>query len=338
MSEDKTLAEQIEVIHDKLVTEILDNILTESGTLFHYTTLESAHSIISSGQLRFTNALYLNDPTEIKNGLDIAARVFNKLITFYRSEDPNFKVDLLAVLYFRLTFRFTLPANQSKIFERLSAELAPLVSQVVKNLFDTMLQESPLSLYIASFSEKSDDLRQWLPYADDARGMAIGFIELKKGRHNIIEREGVWLTRVCYKSDAEKERYLEAFLVESLALLDPRTSNFTEYLDKVTDLLVVDLVACKSEHYRDEAEWRLFFVQSMSDVLGNSDGKKLEFYLKNGLLKPYHTEKLAFGAIKELKLGSRCDDELNLDAFKMFFYLKLGTVPKVTKSSVIYRG
>jgi len=293
MSEDKTLAEQIEVIHDKLVTEILDNILTESGTLFHYTTLESAHSIISSGQLRFTNALYLNDPTEIKNGLDIAARVFNKLITFYRSEDPNFKVDLLAVLYFRLTFRFTLPANQSKIFERLSAELAPLVSQVVKNLFDTMLQESPLSLYIASF---------------------------------------------CYKSDAEKERYLEAFLVESLALLDPRTSNFTEYLDKVTDLLVVDLVACKSEHYRDEAEWRLFFVQSMSDVLGNSDGKKLEFYLKNGLLKPYHTEKLAFGAIKELKLGSRCDDELNLDAFKMFFYLKLGTVPKVTKSSVKYRG
>lgn len=337
MAEDKILADQIEAIHDKLVISYLDNIRTESETLYHYTTLESAHAIISSGQIRFTNALYLNDPTEITNGLEIAERVFSKLITQYKTAGLAVKVDVLAVLYFRLIVGFTLPNERFKISSRLVTELSPLISSAAQNLFNTVIKEDSWSFYIASLSEKGDDLRQWLPYADDARGIAIGFKEFKDNHHSITERNDVWLIRVCYEPNEKKEAYLEAFLIQTLTLLDAnRTQNLDQFLMKITELLVADLVACKSEHYRDEAEWRLFFMQTMSDVLGG--GRKPEFYLKNGLLKPHHIEKIASGAIIELKLGPRCDDQLNIDAFKMFSYLKLGTVPKVTKSNVKYRG
>jgi hypothetical protein len=45
----------------------------------------------------------------------------------------------------------------------------------------------PFMSYISYFSMKSDDLRQWIPYGDDGRGVAIGFKGMSNRKQYITD-------------------------------------------------------------------------------------------------------------------------------------------------------
>ena len=95
------LRQQIDNLRSSYLANMLDVALQDSPALYHYTNLESAHAIISTQKLRFTNALYLNDPTEIKNGLEIADRVIERLTSRYTANPAHWlKRELLAVYIF----------------------------------------------------------------------------------------------------------------------------------------------------------------------------------------------------------------------------------------------
>jgi hypothetical protein len=104
--------------------------------------------------------------------------------------------------------------------------------------------------------------------------------------------------------------------------------------------LIEGIAACKSSHYSDEKEWRLFFVRYFKDGYLNNEPAP-SFYVKDGLLRPYYDILLQQNAITGIKLGPKCNYEMNSNAFKMLFASKglnkNGEI-SITPSEIEYRG
>lgn len=106
-------------------------------TLYHYTDLRGLEGIVKSGKFWFTDYRHLNDPSELKHGVDIARDVARDIATGADGRVRLF-IDHLLDLFCHDNFAST------------------------------------LEFFIACFSRARDDLGQWRAYADNGRGVAIG--------------------------------------------------------------------------------------------------------------------------------------------------------------------
>lgn len=330
---------KITELHDRLVNDCLDNIKSSSKRLYHYTSLDSASKILKSGKLRFTNALYLNDPAELTGGLKIAEKVVLKMIkNLHPTNQPQ--CDMLAVLLFRLTVSFVLPKQRKGIAEDLLSKLISFITIPTRDVLVKIYDNELMFAYIACLSERRDDLRQWLPYAENGAGIAIGFSPVADSKHSITEDPAIWIISVCYRSDTEKEYYLEKFFNESLIALE-KTSKSTEvitnFIKIMVQLLIGDLIASKSPNYKDEEEWRLFFCHTFAELQADKS-KRPDFFIRNGIMRPFHDISLAKFSIEDLKLGPLCEKDLNRDSVTMLVSDVLGYNVEVTMSEVQYRG
>lgn len=119
-----------------LLSEQNNNTVTE--TLYHYTDLRGLKGILEAGQIWFTDVRHLNDPSELTHGINMARDVARHIAT-----GADGRVQLF-LDYFLDLFRYD--------------NFAPT-----------------LQFFIACFSRARDDLGQWRAYADNGRGVAIGF-------------------------------------------------------------------------------------------------------------------------------------------------------------------
>jgi hypothetical protein len=335
----ESIISQITELHDSLVIDCLDNIKSSSKRLYHYTSLDSATKILKSGKLRFTNALYLNDPAELMGGLKIAEKVVLKMIRDLHSSNQQ-KCDMLAVLLFRLTVSFVLPKQRKAIAENLLSKLTSFITISTRDFLAEIYAHELMFAYIACLSERQDDLRQWLPYAENGAGIAIGFSPVANSKHSITEDHAIWIIRVCYRADAEKEDYLQRFLSESLNALE-KTSRSPDvkahFIEMMMRLLIGDLISSKSPNYKDEEEWRLFFYHTFAELHADKS-KRPDFSIRNGIMRPFHDITLAKYSIEDLKLGPLCEKDLNRDAVTMLASDALDYNTEVSASEVQYRG
>jgi Protein of unknown function (DUF2971) len=107
------------------------------ATIYHYTDLKGALGILQTGQLWFTERAHLNDPTEIQYGLYAGRELFERA-----AEGVGPKTPKDAALHLKGEHHFGL---------------------------------SSYGFWIASFSLNGNDLGQWRSYADDGRGVCLGF-------------------------------------------------------------------------------------------------------------------------------------------------------------------
>jgi hypothetical protein len=173
----KQILEQLRTLFKNNAVQILGPTYAnnDSPRLYHYTSLQSAENIIQKNKLRFTNVLYLNDPNEAKLGLDICEEVIIPLIKEYASHKEQAYVTILYGLLLYLTIGFGLSNNGQQKAEDLKKQLKEYVNEETLDEISRILNGVEISLYVSCLSEKSDDLRQWLPYGDDAQGIAIEF-------------------------------------------------------------------------------------------------------------------------------------------------------------------
>jgi Protein of unknown function (DUF2971) len=104
-------------------------------TIYHYTDVKSALGILDTGRLWFTERVHLNDLVEIRYGIGIAQQLF-----------------------------------EAAARSRAIPEIAALH---LKGEHDVGL--AMYGFWICSFSLNGDDLGQWRNYADDGRGVCLGF-------------------------------------------------------------------------------------------------------------------------------------------------------------------
>jgi hypothetical protein len=111
------------------------------GVLYHYCPIESLHGILTSKKLWLTNIRYMNDSKEISWLYELAKRAISRES---RSDRPE---------------------NERK--------LRQLLLNHCDNLFldDTFFPH----FYCSCFSKNGDSLGQWRAYANDGKGVAIGF-------------------------------------------------------------------------------------------------------------------------------------------------------------------
>ncbi|GJO54275.1 hypothetical protein NJB1604_45180 [Mycobacterium marinum] len=113
----------------------------EPGVLYHYTDAGAFAAIAEHRKLRATDIRFLNDPLELR----------------YAWED----------LFTALEAAKTSKPDYSEAYDA--------ALQAISMVDAVNPEASEDRLFSVSFSERGDDLGQWRSYADDAKGMALGF-------------------------------------------------------------------------------------------------------------------------------------------------------------------
>jgi hypothetical protein len=154
-------------------------------TIYHYTDVKSALSIIESGHFWFTERSHLNDTLELQYGLRIGFELFEKAVREAGSGVPQ------------------------QAAEHLRGEVE--------------LGLIEYGYWVASFSLVDDDLAQWRGHADDGQGVCLGFsvqsLDMRLFAANISTLFNFLRFPIRYK-EAELRKLLEPYIALAINLLN----------------------------------------------------------------------------------------------------------------------
>jgi hypothetical protein len=238
-----------------------DALLALSGTppalLYHYTVSEPAVSIIETGELWATNAVFMNDESEIRYAADIVRRVLEEVVN-----DPGF-----------------ISANE----EGVARALEP-VRRVLANL------HSYVEVYVSCFSSEQDQLSQWRAYGPSG-GLSIGFDagELKGIRADYPG--ALALVQINYVEAEHIERIyglVKSWILMYLEALgrDVRTKPHVEAM-LFAQSFAWNAIAIKNGAFAEEKEWRLVWVRPRLPETLPDELFEIDFRAANGMAVPY---------------------------------------------------
>ena len=237
-------------------------------TLYHYTNVEGLRGIIESETVWFTDFRHMNDPSEIVHGIEISRDVIRNLKTGKDGRVAMF-LDFLADMM-RLD-------NFSRALE----------------------------YFIGSFSRARDDLGQWRAYADNGRGVAVGFAPHLFAIENTTDKrpdEAAFVTPVVYDVGEASRRHTVAIDEAATIFFDTANAHGDLLRDKTIGIpfmqdfaraviaspLIWNCLTSKHPAYAHEQEVRLI-------ILGMHD--KLRPYIRTriraGEIVPYIPYKMA---------------------------------------------
>jgi Protein of unknown function (DUF2971) len=116
--------------------QLREKVLPSFDVVFHYTTAEGLKGILDSGRLWLTDISSLNDPSELAHGYSIFVKCLKE-----NAHTPN----------------------EQAVAARFEHVRSDGIVRMAANFF------------VFSLSRHENDLGQWLAYADDGRGFALGF-------------------------------------------------------------------------------------------------------------------------------------------------------------------
>ena len=119
------------------------------------------------------------------------------------------------------------------------------------DLFDSMLT------YVACFSEKEDCLSQWRGYADDGKGMAIGFNKKILEQLFQFKRHNLKFAKAIYDKN-KQERYIEKLVKENLRKMEVKGVQHVGL--ELNTNYKIEFSLCKHPSFVEEEEWRLVFT------------------------------------------------------------------------------
>jgi len=162
-----------------------EGVAASQSTIYHYTDIQGALGILESGKLWFTERAHLNDPIEIQHGLRIAHRLFEQAAGLR------------------------------------SAAIPREAASHLKGEHDFGL--ATYGFWIFSLSFNGNDLAQWRAYADDGRGVCLGFsvqnFDMVELANLIPNRPNSLRFPVSY-DDANLRRRMQVYVDLSLTLLE----------------------------------------------------------------------------------------------------------------------
>lgn len=208
-------------------------------TIYHYTDVKGALGILKSGQLWFTERAHLNDPVEIQYGVDIAHELF------------------------AIAARSAVTKIPEEATTHLKGEQVFLLRS--------------FGFWIFSFSMDGDDLSQWRSYADDGRGVCLGFstsaLDINELAKLIPTSQTFLQFPVGYKKKDLVER-LRSHIDDAIKLLEkvdlPSRASYRErygtallyerdFFYRLNDLVYANSLLFKPDAYENEKEYRLLF-------------------------------------------------------------------------------
>lgn len=196
-----------------------------------------------------------------------------------------------------------------KMFSELGIKLNPEKHNIMEKYYE--------EAFAICFSECGDLLSQWRGYADDGRGVAIGFDfnKLNTEFNNEITKKYLGISKVIYDEVKQEEMLLNKFN----EILEYNIDNCKKYEEAIRILESDFAPIFKNPAFSEEKEWRLVFYFSRAfenilisdsyNIFLENHGRKLsshKFYEKNGLISEYYDYKFkANDLIKEIIIGPK---------------------------------
>ncbi len=221
-----------------------------TAPLYHYTDAAGLLGIVGNQHFRFTSYLHLNDPSELRYGIDVATEVLEEIGT--------------------------------------AEGIVKLFCGMVADLFKHQNLSDTFGFFVGSFSRARDDLGQWRSYGDNGRGFAIGLspdlfqIEDKPDRK---PHENVFVAPVVYGSVGTRQRHHDAIRTAANILTTARDQHADILRDKTVGIpflramadslmasqLVWNCLTSKHEAYNREQEVRLVILGTLETLQPHID-------------------------------------------------------------------
>ena len=278
---------------------------------YYYCSINTFLNIIKNREIYLSDPLNMNDSSEIKWYL-------NKL-----NEEQKIRPDsIFTALKKRSGLKFS--------FEELK---------------DTLESYGQNSIYISCFSEEPDLLSQWRAYADDGRGVAIGFsLEHLVEYDNFLLKKSIYTNKVVYNS-LENDVEVVADQISTIISEEKITSN-TDMIQLFIHELVPVLAGYKNPAFQEEKELRLIYcddlkygkiINKYNKFQRKLNFKNLEHHFR--VVNNYITEFVKFpfepSTIKEIYIGPKC--HLNINDINRITYRYLNEPVDVFVSKSSYR-
>jgi hypothetical protein len=253
--------------------------------LYHYCSMEAFLGIVQSQTLRLTNMRFMNDSKEISWLYELAKKVL---------WDKKYRCHT---------------DNERRLCDRL-----------LSHCDDLFLDEAFFPDYNCScFSLNGDSLSQWRAYADDGRGVAIGFsrkyMESCTSPHRLLLRKARYV-------DGSDLSAVASDVNTAFSKLNGITRSLTD--DEINMIALAtftlwdqEATFVKNAAFQEEAEMRLFFLphnQVKCPQIG-----EMGFFCRNTVVVPYYPLGLSLdaGPIAEVVLGPRNRADHNSHAIRM---------------------
>lgn len=203
------------------------------SVVYHYCSLETFNSIISNSTIRLTNIAKSNDSEEIKFCFDAFESTLQT--TCLKFANKHFDDKELIDFFYEINY-------------------SSLAAKAIIN--------ESLIYYATCFSSESDLLSQWRGYANDGKGVAIGFYTAPfiKAR----DYKNLKFNKITYDMSEVKDgldKYITKKLQDAYSMTDERNKT-TPFMDAINDILsgmIYNAVFYKNPAFKEESEWRLVF-------------------------------------------------------------------------------
>jgi len=208
--------------------------------VFHYTDCTGLLGILKSGGIRLTDIFSLNDPSEVRHGVNLAVEILN---TETQRGNPA-------------ASKF---ANKFKNYSETGVEVAA-------------------HFFVACFSDTHKDLGQWRAYGDDGKGFTIGF-DGKLLEGTFVKRDnetvpGNGTFPITYNDNRLIEIYKQIVnevlplfaMTEGRNLSDAIINEFEKYLSIVATISILyAAVLFKHIAYKNEKEYRFLQIRAVNE-------------------------------------------------------------------------
>lgn len=159
--------------------------------------------------------------------------------------------------------------------------------------------------YIACFSKNPDSVSQWIAYADNGQGIAIGFDEEEFER--LAVEEGLAYQGVTYVSEDDIRPHIPSVyndLVENLS------GNNLHMMDQAMERIMQlfpDGVSYKTPHYASECEKRIIYdyPTKVGNLPDEWEIKEIGVYAKRNLMNTYIPLGFPMSAVKAIVTGPK---------------------------------
>ena len=302
-------------------------------TLYHYCSVPTFYNIIKNKSIWLSDISKSNDSQELRGVKD----------RFWR-------------------FSFQQWEKHAQARQRIGLSDDYNVFKQFEAIMQLMLKTETYKYCVFCLSEKKDDIGQWRGYADDGRGISIGFPTKPFAALDRLAAEGDDSFSFCFRKVSYGEKAIQEYfdlILDNIDLnLEDTSNHVMNALSSVVPLTLDVAPWFKNEGFRQEKEWRLIYKKLSQEIL---TGEKPEMpksfqafsndlylgkygYIPRGNELVSHVE---FGInnfenmISEIIIGPKCNiskDEIYL------FLISCGVIEskgkcaiKVSKSTSTYR-
>ena len=251
-------------------------------TIYHYTKPENLLNILSGENIRFSNALYLNDKEEIA----YSYRLIVKLIDQTEGLNPD-------------------------LFIKIKKHFSNKYKHIVDGDNDFV---NKLEYFTTSFSTESDNLTLWNNYAKGKNytGYNIGF-DKQKLIKEMSENDYLPIYGSVIYDKQKQIKIIHAIFKKWNSLFEKelkcKKSNEVKLFDilfELIDILSIVSIFFKNPQFKNEHEYRIVIV----NVFGAENSKATSIVEKNGLFVPYLEYKFSKDSVVSVNIGPTFDENI----------------------------